>query len=269
MQASVLDSHGELCGERDEERPLVGAQRPRLARVDGEEADGLVADDERQRQRGIDPRLGHLRPSRPKPLVRRGVIDLDHAPGLARREGGGEQNRSDGFVRPLDAMTRGDGDAAVILAEIDGDAVGAEHLPEPLERRVESVRERQTSDRLAHDGKQRAAPLELEPGFARPFGRPERVSRADCEARELSKGAFVRSAAGREPELQRTERRLAELKRDELSLAAVALHRNRAVLVEDRLGHALQIRIGLQRAVRAVDLQLAAAKPPETRALGT
>ena len=61
---------------------------------------------------------------------------------------------------------------------------------------------------------QRAAPLELEPGFARPFRRPERVSRADCEARELSQAPLVRSAAGREPELQRTERRLTELKRD-------------------------------------------------------
>ena len=131
------------------------------------------------------------------------------------------------------------------------------------------MRERQTSDRLAHDGEQRAAPLELEAGFARTFGRPERMSRADCEARELGEAALVRSAAGGEPELQRAERRLAELKRDELSLPAVALHRNRAVLVEDRLGHALQIRIGLQRPVRAVDLQLAAAKPPETRTLGT
>ena len=50
VQASILDGHGELCGERDEERALVGAQRPRLARVHGEEANRLVADDERQRQ---------------------------------------------------------------------------------------------------------------------------------------------------------------------------------------------------------------------------
>ena len=73
-------------------------------------------------------------------------------------------------MRPVDALARGDGDAAVVLAEIDRDAVGAEHVPETLERRVEGVRERETSDRFAHDGEERATPLELEAGFARAFG---------------------------------------------------------------------------------------------------
>ncbi len=106
----------------------------------------------------------------PSRVVQRGVIDLDHASGLARREGDGEQDRRNRLMRPVDALARGDGDAAVVLAEIDRDAVGAEHVSEPLERRVEGVRERETSDRFAHDGEKRAAPLELEAGFARAFG---------------------------------------------------------------------------------------------------
>ncbi len=93
------------------------------------------------------------------------------------------------------------------------------------------------------------------------------MSRADGEAREPSEAALVRTTAGRKPELQRAKRRLPELKRDELSFPAVSLDCDRAVLVENCLRHAPQIRIGLSCAVRAVDLQLAAAKPPELRTL--
>ena len=170
-------------------------------------------------------------------------------------------------MRPLDALAGGHGHAAV-LAEVDGDAVGAEHLTETLERGVERVRQRQPGDGLADDGEQRAASLELEARVTRTFGRAERVSCADGEAREPNEAAFVRAATGSEPELQHPERWLAELKRDELSVPAVALHRHRAVLVEDPLRHALHVPIGLQRPVCAVDFQGAAPEPPEKRALG-
>ena len=59
VQARVLHGDRQLCGERDEQRSLVGAQRAWLARIDGEQADGLVADYERQCQRCVDPRLAH------------------------------------------------------------------------------------------------------------------------------------------------------------------------------------------------------------------
>ena len=267
VQTGVLDRDGELSRERNEERALVRAQRPRLTRIDGEQADRLVADDEREGERRIDPRLGHLRPRRLEPLVDRGIVDLDDAPRLARRERGGEQHACHRLVGTVDALARSHGDPAVVLAEVDGDAVGTEHVAETLDRRVERVRQREPCNCLADDREQRTAPLELQTRLTRPLGRAKCMSSADGKARELRNVRFVRGAAGSEAELQRAERRLAELKRDELSLPPVALDRDRAVLVEDPLRHALQVRIDVQRAVRSVDLEHSAPEPPETCAL--
>ena len=267
MQTGVLDRDGELSRERNEERALVRAQRPRLTRIDGEQADRLVADDEREGDRRIDPRLGQLRPRRLEPLVDRSIVDLDHASRLARRERGGEQHACHRLVGTVDALARSHGYPAVVLAEVDGDAVGTEHVAETLDRRVERVRQREPCNCLADDREQRTAPLELQTRLTRPLGRAKCMSSADGKARELSNARFVRGAAGSEAELQRAERRLAELKRDELSPPPVALDRDRAVLVEDPLRHALQVRIDVQRAVRSVDLEHSASEPPETCAL--
>ena len=87
-----------------------------------------------------------------------------------------------------------------VLAEIDGDAVGAEQLGDALDRRVERVRERQPRDRLADDRQQRAAPLELEAGLAGALRRAERVRRADGEARELRAAVIVGRAPRSESE---------------------------------------------------------------------
>jgi len=49
-----------------------------------------------------------------------------------------------------------------VLAQVDAHAIDRQQLGDPLDRRLEGVREREPGDRLAHDGEERARAVELE-----------------------------------------------------------------------------------------------------------
>ena len=167
-------------------------------------------------------------------------------------------------MRPLDAPARGN-DGLPVLAEIDGDAVGAEELRDTLDRGVERVGERQPRDRLADHGQQRAAPLELEPGLAGALRRTEGVRGANGEARELGAAVIVGRAARREPELERAERRLAELHGDGVSLAALAALRERPLLLDGQPRGGLQLGVRLDLTVSSFDLERPGTHAPDER----
>ena len=100
------------------------------------------------------------------------------------------------------------------VAEVDRHALDAEQLRDPLDRGLERVRERQPRDRLADDGEQRARPLELEAASpARGRRRGARAPRARANARQPLQLVLVRRGAVRVEELERADRRRAELQR--------------------------------------------------------
>ena len=57
MQPCILDGDRDLAGDRGEQRRLVGGERTSAGRVDGEQPDHVAVDDQRNRVRGVDPRL--------------------------------------------------------------------------------------------------------------------------------------------------------------------------------------------------------------------
>ena len=218
VQPRVLDQHGELRGERDEQRALVGAQRPRLPRVDGEHADRLVADDERQRERRVDARLAHLGSRGLEPLVGGRVVDLDDRsalprtrarPRAARRRSPRADPRCPCSRRRRSARPRGD-------RRRRGRSRAA---PRPARSRCRACA-RATGARSPR------RPRPAARGFARarrPVSRARSEERSACAARTAKLASWARPCSsgarpGAKPELQRAERRLAELKRDGVAL---------------------------------------------------
>ena len=137
-------------------------------------------------------------------------------------------------------------------------------MRDALDRRLQRVRQRELRDRLADDGEQRPAALELEAGVAGSFGGAERVGGANREARKLLEPVFVRFATGREPDLQRAEHRLAELQRHDVSRSAL-LDGDHALLLDDRMRRSSELLVGDDRAVRAGKLECVVAEPPDER----
>ena len=213
VEPCVLDQHRELRGERDEQRALVRAQRPRQPRVDGEHADRLVSDDERQRERGVDTRLAHLGARGLQALVRRPrrrprrslPPGASAAPRRAARRRSpraaprclGSRRRPSGRPRG-DRRRRGRRRAAPRHARSPCRACGRATA-------ARSPRRRPTAARGFARARSRSR------GRARTSGARARRGRRSWR---VGRGLLVGRAAGRKPELERAERRLAELKRD-------------------------------------------------------
>ncbi|MEO5574974.1 MAG: GAF domain-containing protein [Gaiellaceae bacterium] len=265
VQPRVLYGDGQLRRERCQERPLARAQRPPLPRIDDEDPDRLVADDESERERRADSRLFDVRTDARETLVAPSVADLDDDAAVPRAQGSRQQCAGHRLVRPLDSPGRGHRDP-VLLGQVDRDAVDTEEVGDPLDRRLESVRERELRDRLADHREERAAALELERGVARTLGRAQRVRRAHGEPGELFPPALVRRSAGRKPHLERPEGRLPEPQRHHLG-RRVAVDSEHAGLVDDRARGPLERLVGHDRAVGAGDLEPVVAESPDERGL--
>ena len=95
------------------------------------------------------------------------------------------------------------------------------------------MRERELRDRLADDRQERARALELDREGAAPLARAQRVRGANGEGCEPREHEIVGLALGLEEELERAERRLAELQGGERAAVAEPLDLDRPCL---RLG---------------------------------
>ena len=170
-------------------------------------------------------------------------------------------------VRTVDPAARRHCDL-VFLRQVDRDAIRVEEMCDALDRGLERVGERELRDRLADDGEERAAALELEPGVAGQFGRAQRMRGADGEARELLDHVLVRRSAGRKANLKRTERRLAELKRHDLC-GRPTVDRDRVGLLDHGVCSPGERFVGHDRPIRAGDLERLVAQPPDDRSVTT
>ena len=120
-----------------------------------------------------------------------------------------------------------------LLHEVNGEPVGPEQLADALDRSLERVRERELCDRLADDRQERPCALELDREGAAPLARAQRVRGANGEGCEPREHEIVGLALGLEEELERAERRLAELQGGECAAVAEPLDLDRPCL---RLG---------------------------------
>ena len=137
-------------------------------------------------------------------------------------------------------------------------------MRDALDRRLQRVRERELRDRLAHDGEQRPAALELEPGVAGALGGAQGVGGPDREARELLDAVLVRRPAGRKPNLERAEHGLSELERHD-GCGSASVDGDPARLLDDRVRGSGELRVGHDRPVGAGDLERPVTEPPDER----
>ena len=202
VQARVLHRDAELGGQGGEQGALAVGQWPRPRRVGSEQADRLVPDDERHGERGFDP--GLARPVR-APRARRRSADgrsTSTTPPPSREPSVAASSASaTASCGPSTPAAGGDREPS-LLAEVDGDPARVEQRADALDRGVERVREREARDRLADDGEERPAALELADRLARAPRRAQRVRGAHREAGQPVELRRQRCTAAREPKLQ-------------------------------------------------------------------
>ena len=127
MELRVLDGDRELAGERSQERRLVGAQLSAAREIGREQADQLLAGDERHREHRVHRCLAGRFAHGSHAQVRLRVGHVQHPLRAQRPESeleqplGDRQLRAPGRAPGLRAQPRS-------LAQIDRDAVGAEQL---------------------------------------------------------------------------------------------------------------------------------------------
>ena len=208
VQERVLDCDGELRGERGQQRLLVlGGAAPEL-RVDGEQSDHLAAHRERQRERRLDPRFRRRAAQARQGRLACNVLDDDDPAATVRTEQHAEQRFRDERVRADERAARGCVEPAVLVAQVDGDALDTEQLRGFAERDRQRVREGELRRRLRRDREQRARALELDRRVPRARPSTERVRRAERERGEGVERTLVRILF--EHELQHADRRIAE-----------------------------------------------------------
>ena len=186
VQLRVLDGDSELAGERGEQRRLVLAGRDRSRRVRSEESDDVAARDERHGERRVDsglPRHGrHVGEAR----VAHDVGDFEHCPSRAGPSATSSRRSATRACGTGQATTRRLLELAVArAAEVDGDAIDVEQLGDPLDGRLERVRDGELGRRLARSG--RAAPAcararARAAASARPYGERARRGRRTSRA---------------------------------------------------------------------------------------
>ena len=133
-----------------------------------------------------------------------------------------------------------------------------------LDRRLQRVRERELRDRVADDGEQRPAALELEPGVAGALGGTQGVGGPDGEAGELLHPVLVRRPADRKTNLERAQHGLAELERHDRYRSA-SFDGDSAGLFDDRVRRSGELCVGHDRPVGAGDLERPVTEPPHDR----
>ena len=135
------------------------------------------------------------------------ILDEEEAPAPEGPESQLEQPLGELSVRALQAPL-GRGRQPFALPEVDGDVPARGQLRDPLDGGLERVRERETRDRLTHDGKDR---LRAPQGESDELGAPgpaESHRRAGREARQ--EVGLRLGCSFREDQLERPGRRLTE-----------------------------------------------------------
>ena len=248
------------------------ARRPAARRVDGEEPDHVVVDTQRERHRGLDAglrdRVGHGSELQ----IGGGVLDdEDPAPSESAEREVGEPLRHP-HVRAGQAAA-GRRRQPSLVAQVDGEPLGAEELGHPLDGRLQRVCERELRDRLADDGQKCSGPLQLLRQRSGPFAGAERVRGPHAEGREARELVLRRGVVGCEEQLERAHRRLAEEDRRRGLRPEERLDRDRPRILERARRRSAGGRdrgLGLADAERADELRslvFLAVRPPEERRL--
>ena len=210
MQAGVLNGNAELDGESREQRRLVGRERPLARRVDGQETDQRLGDEQRDDHGRLDPRGGSSLGDVDQARVEGGVLDRERVPRAEGPEGELEEALRHLQVRPGQAAGLRDREPILVVREIDREPFHVEQRGHAVDGRLECVAEREAGDRLAQDGEKRLRPLEVAGEPAGSLAQAQRVGGADPEARQLLQLELRRKPLRREPELERRERRSSE-----------------------------------------------------------
>ena len=160
VKLRVLRGHGQLGGERRQERQLVRLHLPPARQVDGEESNELLARDERDCERGVDLRFGHGRTHGSEPDVGLRIRNVKHALGAHGPERELEEAFGDGEL----GIGAGAGlrSQPVRVAEVDRDTVRSQELGDARNGGLQRVRKRELGDGLAENREQRVGPFELE-----------------------------------------------------------------------------------------------------------
>ena len=206
VQAGVLDRDRQLGGQCAHEGLLVLAQLPAALRIDGEQADQLLARAQRHAESAFDPELLERVADRRQASVVP-VGNLDQAACASGAQCQLEQALPDADMWAGQTALGRSLEPLALLDEVDGGTLGAEQLTDAIDGRVERVGQRELGDRLAYDRQQGAGPLELLGQLAAPLARAQGMRCPDGEGCEIRQHRRVGRLG--EDDLQRSERRLA------------------------------------------------------------
>ena len=122
-----------------------------------------------------------------------------------------DQTLGDTGMRPRESAASGlEQTPFVWLEQIDGEPLGAQQLRDPLDRGLERVGQGELRDRLADDGHERAAALQLHRLPLRPLARAQSVRRARRERRQCVEHLVGGDERLLEAELEGARRGLSE-----------------------------------------------------------
>ena len=209
VQPGVLDRDRDLARQGRQERRLIGRQPPATRRVDRQQADDVVSDEQRDRVSRLDSCLTERGAHGREVPVASGVGHGDEAAGAKRAERELEQPLGHDDMRPRE-VPRGGRLEPAALSQVHAQGAHPDEARHAVERRVERVRERQLSGRLADDGEQVPRPLQLTARFAGALPGTQRLSRSGGEPRKRGEVEGRRELPGREDQLEDTQRGLAE-----------------------------------------------------------
>ena len=154
MQPRVLDQHRKLRAERAHQRDLVLVERALALRVHGQEADDRLPREQRNGKQPLDPGFRELAANAREQVESLARRDEQRLPATERAEREGEQPLRDARMRADEAAAR-DRLQPPPIEQVDGDALDRQELRDPLDRRLERVRQRELCDRLADDRHER------------------------------------------------------------------------------------------------------------------
>ena len=179
MKLRVLRGHGQLGGQRRQERPLARLHIPPARQVDSKQSHELFTCDEWDGERGVDLRFGHGRTNGSEPDVGLRVRNVEHALGAQRPERELEEAFGDGKLGV--GVGAGLRSQPVRVAEVDRDTVRSEQLGDARDGSLQRVRQGELGDCLTENREQRVGPFELERRRPRALPGTQRLRRANGE----------------------------------------------------------------------------------------
>jgi hypothetical protein len=211
VQPRILDRDGKLTRQgADELRSSAEGTSPR--EVDGEQARHFLAREKGHGKSRLYPRLGRGARHAPETALRGDVVEEEEAARAKTAQRELQQPLGDGGVGSRHAALGG-AEQLLVVEQVDGKPVDAEHVRDALDHRLEGVRERELRHRLSDDAEQGLRPLELRRLGCGALACPKEIRRADREVRKGFELLPRRRRLAAEEELQSTESRAPELKR--------------------------------------------------------